>query len=97
MLFISIVFMNMAEMYLKEILEFSGTKLLLKRITYFVVAIIFNMGQAHFFLINGIVLIRLSMNGDTLTTPSFVAMQAVLEWCGLLLPLILGYFFIYLI
>ena len=59
LLYISIMFMAMAERFMKDILQYTGWDLYRKRSINIFILIIFNIGQCKFFLINGIVLITL--------------------------------------
>ena len=97
LLYISIMFMAMAERFMKDILQYSGKKLCYRRFVYFTIGVLFNIGQCKFFLINGIVLIIIFIHGETKVGEAFKGFQGFTEYCETLLPLILGIFLIYII
>ena len=97
LLYISVMFMAMAERFMKDILQYTGKQLCLRRSVYFSIGALFNIGQCKFFLVNGIVLIIISVNEKMRATSSFIIFQAFTEYCETLLPIILGVFLIYII
>ena len=87
----------MAERFMKDILQYSGKKLCIRRCIFFSIGTLFNVGQCKFFLINGIVLIIISIHEKTIASSTFIAFQVFTEYCETLLPLVLGIFLIYII
>lgn len=96
MIYVSIMFVKMAEKYLTYLLELQGFNLWAKRVLSGVVIVLFNMAQTHFFLLNAICLIGNCIGIEQLSG-SFRTTIEVFEWCELFLPLILGYYMVFLI
>ena len=97
MFYLSLMFMAMAERFMKDILSFTGRQLTMTRAINISIAILFNIGQFKFFMLNGIILIVLCVNEKPISNQGFDTFQAFCEYCETLLPLVLGVYLIYTI
>ena len=62
-----------------------------------VVACVFVFGATHFFLINAFVFIYMAYNPMHQPTVAFITVQKVFEYFEAIMPLVCGFFLIYIV